>query len=157
MRNSSVKKRVCKLYKVHYLKNNIGLSALLWKDRHTSNPYAFLKYNTEENHTTILLKIVALMHIHTPDRAICRCKVREEREEIVGRQGGDIYPCKRLDWARRSNSRAAPTTEDGSVHPLLAGWITFKGFLTPACLGHVKEISTVTQHYIVSKKEKRNT
>lgn len=57
-------------------------------DRHTSDPYAFLKYNTEEKHTTHLLINMSLMYIHTPDRVICTHKVKEEREEIVSRQTG---------------------------------------------------------------------
>lgn len=93
--------------------------------------------------------------MHTPDRAICTCKVREEREEAVGRQDWDIYSCKGLDWARRSNSRAAPNAKEGSAYPLLAGWTTFKGFLTPACLGDIKknQHSNTTLYLIQEGKE----
>lgn len=89
MRINSVKELFCKLCKVLYLKNNIGISAPLWKDRYTSDPYAFLKYNTEENHTTVTNKCVTNVDTY-PRRAICTHKVREEREEIVGRQLGHL-------------------------------------------------------------------
>lgn len=42
----SVKELVYKLGKAHYQRSSIGLSVLLWVDRHTSEPYAFLTHYT---------------------------------------------------------------------------------------------------------------